>query len=106
MNTSHYTEVKHSIFTAEVTCKMSNILHCVMPYSSKLLFFQELTGLVAKKPLGIPKLGISNTVPCKKPYRTTGETLVSLMVSLSVLYCTTRVSDFFISGGTVDGFKQ
>lgn len=103
--------MKHYIFTAQVTCKMSNILHCIMSYSSilfspKLLLFQELTGLVAKKPLGIPKLGISNTVPYKKPYRAMSKMLVSLTVSLHASYCKIRVSDFLISGGTANGFKQ
>lgn len=35
-------------------------------FSFKLVLFDEFTGLVAKKPLGIPKLGISNIVTCKK----------------------------------------
>lgn len=80
--------------------------YSAMLFSPKLLVFQELTGLVAKKPLGNPKLGISNTVPCKKPYRAMSKMVVSLMVSLHASYCTIRVSDFLISGGTAGGFKQ
>jgi len=75
---------------------MSNILRRVMSYSAilfspKLLLFQQLIELVAKKTLGIPRLGISSTVPCKKPYRATSKTLVSLMVSLCALYCAIRL---------------
>lgn len=61
---------------------------CVMPhrarlFASELLLFQELPAAVAKKPLGIPKLGISKTVPCKKPSTAKSKILVSLTVSPS-----------------------
>lgn len=40
--------------------------YSAMLFSSELVLFHEFTGLVAKKPLGISKLGILNTVTCKK----------------------------------------
>lgn len=42
--------------------------HSAMLFSSELVFFHEFTAAeeVVKKPLGIAKLGISNTVTCKK----------------------------------------